>query len=194
MRITGTMVNYYVHCRRQCWLFASGMNFEDDSEDVRIGKVMHELQSEGKKNREVAIEGIKVDKLTSDYVTEIKKSDADVEATKWQTLYYMYVLKQKGMERKGKIQFSERNKQASKTIELELDEAAEQAMEQLLAELEQYLQQEQPDPAIREKNVPAAPILPTAFYKKGGRQKCPKQRHLLDIYVLRALWDVKIIH
>jgi CRISPR-associated exonuclease Cas4 len=38
------------------------MGFEDDSEDVRIGKVMHELQSEGKKNREVAIEGIKVDK------------------------------------------------------------------------------------------------------------------------------------
>lgn len=49
MRITGTMVNYYVHCRRQCWLFANGMGFEDDSEDVRIGKVMHELQSEGKK-------------------------------------------------------------------------------------------------------------------------------------------------
>ncbi|WP_437339865.1 Dna2/Cas4 domain-containing protein [Paenibacillus polymyxa] len=88
MRITGTMVNYYVHCRRQCWLFANGMGFEDDREDVLIGKVMHELQSEGKKNREVAIEGIKVDKLTSDYVTEIKKSDADVEATKWQTLYY----------------------------------------------------------------------------------------------------------
>ncbi|WDM23249.1 CRISPR-associated protein Cas4 [Paenibacillus polymyxa] len=163
MRITGTMVNYYVHCRRQCWLFANGMGFEDDSEDVRIGKVMHELQSEGKKNREVAIEGIKVDKLTSDYVTEIKKSDADVEATKWQTLYYMYVLKQKGMERKGKIQFSERNKQASKTIELELDEATEQAMTQLLYELEQYLGQEQPNPAVREKKCTRCAYLAYCF-------------------------------
>jgi CRISPR-associated exonuclease Cas4 len=96
-------------------------------------------------------------------VTEIKKSDADVEATKWQTLYYMYVLKQKGMERKGKIQFSERNKQASKTIELELDEAAERAMEQLLAELEQYLQQEQPDPAIRDKKCTRCAYLAYCF-------------------------------
>ncbi|MDT2266256.1 Dna2/Cas4 domain-containing protein [Paenibacillus larvae] len=96
MKITGTVVNYYVHCRRQCWLVAHGMNFEDDSEDVRIGRVQHEIRSEGKKNTEIAIEGIKVDKLTDQYVVEVKKSDADVEATKWQTLYYLYVLRQKG--------------------------------------------------------------------------------------------------
>lgn len=163
MRITGTMVNYYVHCRRQCWLFANGMNFEDDSEDVRIGKVMHELQSEGKKNREIAIDGIKVDKLTDTYVTEIKKSDADVEATKWQTLYYMYVLKQKGMERKGMIQFSERNKQVSKKIELELDTETEQILVRMLNDLEHYLNQDYPDPAVREKKCTRCAYLAYCF-------------------------------
>ncbi|MCM3337621.1 CRISPR-associated protein Cas4 [Paenibacillus sp. MER TA 81-3] len=151
MKITGTMVNYYIHCRRQCWLFANGMKLEDDSEDVRIGKIMHELQSEGKRNREVAIDGIKVDKLTDQYVTEIKKSDADVEATKWQTLYYMYVLKQKGMERKGMLQFIERNKGTGKTIELELDTETEQSLVKMLNELEDYIGQEQPEMAVREK-------------------------------------------
>ncbi|MNW39902.1 PD-(D/E)XK nuclease superfamily protein [compost metagenome] len=151
MRITGTMVNYYVHCRRQCWLFANGMNFEDDSEDVRIGKVLHELKNESKSGREIAIEGIKVDKLTDQYVTEFKKSDSDIEATKWQTIYYMYVLKQKGMDRKGSIQFMERNRQDSTTISLELDEETEQHMISMLEEMEQYLDQDQPDPAVLDK-------------------------------------------
>ncbi|SDG29697.1 CRISPR-associated exonuclease, Cas4 family [Fontibacillus panacisegetis] len=151
MRITGTMVNYYVHCRRQCWLFANGMNFEDDSEDVRIGKVLHELKNESKSGREIAIEGIKVDKLTDQYVTEFKKSDSDIEATKWQTIYYMYVLKQKGMDRKGSIQFMERNRQDSTTISLELDEETEQHMISMLEEMEQYLDQDQPNPAVLDK-------------------------------------------
>lgn len=81
MRITGTMVNYYIHCKRQCWLFAHKMNFEDDSEDVRTGRVLHEIRSEGRNNTEIQIEGIKVDKMTEEYVVELKKSDADVEAT-----------------------------------------------------------------------------------------------------------------
>lgn len=151
MRITGTIVNYYKHCKRQCWLFAHNMNFEDDSEDVRVGKVLHEIRAEGRSNAEIQIEGIKVDKLTDEYVVEMKKSDADVEATKWQTLYYLYVLKQKGIERKGRLEFLERNKQESKTIELELDTATEQELVSLLGEIEQYLQEPMPQEAIYAK-------------------------------------------
>lgn len=151
MRITGTIVNYYIHCRRQCWLFAHKMNFEDDSEDVRIGRILHELRSEGRNNTEIQIEGIKVDKLTDEYVVELKKSDADVEATKWQTLYYLYVLKQKGIERKGRLEFLERNKQSSKTVELELDRQTEEKLKILIKEVEKYLEQDKPNGAVYEK-------------------------------------------
>lgn len=151
MRMTGTIVNYYIHCRRQCWLFAHKMNFEDDSEDVRIGRILHELRSEGRNNTEIQIEGIKVDKLTDEYVVELKKSDADIEATKWQTLYYLYVLKQKGIERRGRLEFLERNKQNSKTVELELDSQTEEILQKLIQEIEQYLAQDKPNEAIYEK-------------------------------------------
>ncbi len=144
MRITGTIVNYYIHCKRQCWLFAHKMNFEDDSEDVRIGRILHEIRSEGRSNTEIQIEGIKVDKMTDEYVVELKKSDADVEATKWQTLYYLYILKQKGLERKGRLEFMERNKQTYKTVELELDNFTELKLIALLEEMERYLQQDRP--------------------------------------------------
>ena len=151
MRMTGTIINYYIHCRRQCWLFAHKMNFEDDREDVNIGRILHELSSEGKRNTEIPIEGIKVDKLTDEYVVELKKTDADVEATKWQTMYYLYVLKQKGLERKGRLEFLERNKQSSKTIELELDPSAEEKLLSLLEEIAQYLLEDKPCEAVYEK-------------------------------------------
>lgn len=151
MRITGTLVNYYIHCRRQCWLFAHKMNFEDDSEDVRVGRILHEIRSEGQKNAEIQIEGIKVDKLTDEYVVELKKSDADVEATTWQTLFYLYILKQKGLERKGRIEFAERNKQDRRTVELVLEEAVELKLKNLLAEMEDYLRQDKPAAAVYAK-------------------------------------------
>lgn len=151
MKITGTIVNYYIHCRRQCWLFAHYLNFEDDSEEVRIGRILHEIESEGKANSEIQIEGIKVDKITKDYVVEIKKSDADIEAAKWQALYYLYVLKQKGINRKGKLEFLEKKKQTKKIIEVSLDVALENQLTQLLSDIENYLSQPIPDNVINQK-------------------------------------------
>ena len=34
--ITGTLINYYFHCKTQCWHHANHINLEDNSEDVRI--------------------------------------------------------------------------------------------------------------------------------------------------------------
>lgn len=128
MKLTGTLINYYFHCRRQCWLLGNRINLEDNSEDVRIGRVLHEIRAEGDKSRELAIGNIKIDKLTKEYLVEIKKSDADVEATKWQVLLYLKILKEKGIARKGKIEFIEKNKTNKKIIIIELDEEAEKEL------------------------------------------------------------------
>lgn len=131
MKINGTIINYYFHCKRQCWLFANRINLEDNSEDVRIGRVLHELKSENSKNTEISIDNIKIDKLTEDYLVELKKSDADIEAVRWQTLYYLKVLKGKGIEKSGKIEFVEKNKQDKKIIYVELTESEEKKLLEL---------------------------------------------------------------
>ena len=114
MKVNGTLMNYYFHCKRQCYLHGNRMNLEDNSENVQIGKAIHEEKAAGSSNSEIAIENIKLDKLTAEYLTEIKKSDADEEAAKWQLYYYLYVLKTKGIVRKGRLQFVEKNKKDSK--------------------------------------------------------------------------------
>ncbi len=109
MNINGTMVNYYFHCKRQCYLFANRINLEDNSEDVRIGRIIHEIKAETENNSEIKIENISVDKITSKYVIELKKSDADINAAKMQVLFYLDKLRSKGIIREGKLKFSEKN-------------------------------------------------------------------------------------
>lgn len=120
MKINGTLINYYFHCKRQCYLAGNRLNLEDNSELVKIGKAIHEEKSVNSRNSEITIDNIKIDKMTKDYVTKIKKSDSDPEAGKWQLLYYLKVLKEKGIERKGKLQFVEKNKKESKVLYFEL--------------------------------------------------------------------------
>ncbi len=148
MNVSGTIINYYFHCKRQCWLFANRINMEDNSEDVRIGKVLHELKADGKKNTELSIDNIKIDKIDNVYLTELKKSDADLEAVKWQTLFYLKKLKEKGIDRKGKIEIFEKKNVNRKIHYIELNEDKEKEMENIIIEIESFIRKERPPKAV----------------------------------------------
>ena len=151
MFATGTLINYYFHCKTQCWLFAKRINLEDNSEDVRIGKILHEINGEKSENTEISIDNIKIDKITKDYLVEIKKSDSDPEAVKWQVLLYLYKLKEKGVSKKGKIEFIEKNRLKNKIFYLELDEQSEKALLEILADMERLIASEKPPGSVLEK-------------------------------------------
>jgi len=142
MSVNGTLINYYFHCKRQCYLHGNRLNLEDNSEVVKIGKAMHEEKKVGE-NTEIAIDNIRIDKLTKEYLTEVKKSDADVEASTWQLRYYLYILKQKGIERKGKLEFAEKAKSNKKIIIIELNEDTETELLQHVVAIEELISGEQ---------------------------------------------------
>ena len=77
-----------------------------------------------------------------EYLTEVKKSDADAEAAKWQLLYYLKVLKTKGVIRKGKLEFAEKNKKDKKIIIIELTDEVEKELDKYIDEIEQLLNQD----------------------------------------------------
>ncbi len=139
MKINGTLINYYFHCKRQCYLHGNRLNLEDNSENVKIGKAIHEERSERGKNTEITIDNIKLDKLTTEYLVEVKKSDADVTAATWQLMYYLKVLKSKGIERKGKLEFIEKNKSDKKIVIIELDEENEIKLDKYVKEIEELI-------------------------------------------------------
>lgn len=155
MRVNGTLINYYFHCKRQCYLHGNRMNLEDNSEQVKIGKALHEEKSE-KDNAEIALDNIRLDRLTDEYLTEMKKSDADIDASKWQLLFYLKVLKDKGILRKGKLEFFEKGKSDKKILYFELTGDAEEELQKYIQEIEDLLEQ----PAVPE------------VIKKAGCKKC----------------------
>lgn len=147
--ITGTLINYYFHCKRQCWLHANRINLEDNSEDVRIGKVMHELKAEDAKKSEIKLDNIVIDKITKEYLVEIKKSDADREAVKWQLLLYLQTLKKKGVEKKGKIEYIEVKKGEKKTEFIVLTPELEAELERVSSEITELTHRTKPPKVIK---------------------------------------------
>lgn len=140
MRVNGTLVNYYFHCKRQCYLHGNRLNLEDNSEQVKIGRALHEEKNQNE-NTEIALENIRLDRLTDEYLTELKKSDADAAAAKWQLLFYLKVLKDKGIFRKRKLEFLEKGKGDKKVVFVDLTEEAEAELQQHLLEIEALLEQ-----------------------------------------------------
>ena len=147
MKVNGTLMNYYFHCKRQCYLFGNRLNMEDNSEEVKIGKAIHEEKAE-KPGTEIAIENICLDKLTKEYLTEVKKSDSDIEAAKWQLVFYLHVLKTKGIIRKGKLEFVEKNKTKNKVIILELNDEFELQLNHYIEEITKLLEDEEIPPVL----------------------------------------------
>ena len=88
--------------------------------------------------------------MTKEYLTEIKKSDADPVASKWQLLYYLKVLKKKGIERKGRLEFVEKNKKGKKIEIIELVAEQEKQLEEIEKDIEKLLISDIIPPALNE--------------------------------------------
>ena len=111
--ISGTLVNYYVHCPRQAWLFNAGVHTEDLSDFVKMGKFIDETSF--KRKREIDIEGerVKVDFILENKnpieIHEVKSSIHPRYEHKLQIAFYLFKLKDKGVESVGVIHYPRLN-------------------------------------------------------------------------------------
>lgn len=137
MKITGTMINYYLLCKRKLWLSYNRINMESSNEDVRIGKVLHNLKFTNNVNSHIKLDNIvEIDKITDNFIIEFKKSDSDINSAKYQILYYLYILKQKGLYRSGIVQFNTVKKQKQRQIEFILTSENEQKIINIIQQIE----------------------------------------------------------
>ena len=143
MKITGTLINYYFVCHGELWLFANGINMEQESDLVYEGKLIHEesYPERSSKYEEVAIDGIKVDyyDAKNHVIHEIKKSNKVDRAHEWQLKYYMYVFEQHGVEGvRGILEYPEMRK----TKEVMLTDVDREEIRSMINEIESIIQQE----------------------------------------------------
>ena len=61
-QITGTLVNYYVTCKREAWLYAHHIHADQEDENVLMGKALAEIKESDL--QEFAFSNLKFDKLS----------------------------------------------------------------------------------------------------------------------------------
>ncbi len=155
MHITGVQIGYYFHCKRQLWLFAHSLQMEQENENVSIGKLITENSYRRERHEiDVADElnqvGIRIDFFNkqSNTIHEIKKTDSFEESHQWQVLYYIYVLKEKGIANvKGEIDYPKMKKK----VEVILTEDKEEELLKVLRNIRLIINKEEPFTVVEAK-------------------------------------------
>lgn len=94
-KINGTQINYYFICKTKLWLFSHNIQLEHESENVKLGKILHE--DSFKREKDYLIDNlINVDFIKisdSIEIHEVKKTEKMDNSHEFQLLYYMFYLK-----------------------------------------------------------------------------------------------------
>lgn len=131
-KMTGIMIYYYFVCKRKLWFFVHEITMEEENEEVQIGKAIDELTYVSERKHISIQNEINIDLVRKrGVIHEIKKSRKIEKASIWQVKYYLYYLKQRG------VQISEAMIDyplLKQTVEVALTEKDENDLRQVISE------------------------------------------------------------
>jgi len=139
LNYTGTQVNYYLICKRKLWLFSRGLDMEETSDLVLLGRLLHE-RGYARRHKEIQIGRIKVDFVGSGCeIHEVKRSRKAEDAHLFQLLYYLYYLKRyAGVEGRGCLHYP----LLRRTVNVQLTDERIGQVESVLRDIDEILRHE----------------------------------------------------
>ena len=126
VKINGSQINYYFICKTKLWLFSHNIQLEHESENVKLGKILHENSFKREKDylidNLINIDFIKIN--DSIEIHEVKKTQKMNKSHEYQLLYYMYYLKnEKGIANiKGFLDYPKNRKKKEINLTQEKEE------------------------------------------------------------------------
>ncbi|MDN5364947.1 MAG: CRISPR-associated exonuclease Cas4 [Thermacetogenium sp.] len=146
--VVGSLVNAYVICRRKAWLMYRQISPDEDNVFLHMGRLI-QGQSYGRERKEVRLEHLSLDLIRRDdenlIVAEVKKSSRARAAARMQLAFYLYELREMGIEAKGELLFPEERRRER----MVLDESLAQQVEHLKESVLMLVLQEQAPPPER---------------------------------------------
>lgn len=144
-RVTGSILQAYVICRRQAWLMSRNISGNQYNEFIAIGRLLAD-ETYKRDKKEIMIGGSKIDVIRQKdgiiTLIETKKSSRMIEASQIQLLFYLYNITKKDRNIKGEIRIPKEKK----VIPVELTDERIVEVENLISEIKCMLQKE-PTPA-----------------------------------------------
>lgn len=146
--ITGTLVWYYVICPREAWLMAHEVEPEREFELLAQGRLNQEAHY-GRATKELSLPGMRLDQVRREkgrlIVSEVKKSSRFLPATRLQLGYYLWRLREEGVEASGEILVPKERRREIVELTPELIAEVEETME----EIGTLLREPAPPPAVK---------------------------------------------
>lgn len=133
MNITGVMVQYYKACWRELWYFANNINMDYESEDVAIGRLIHD-RSYSRERKSIQFGEVSFDFMRTgndNIVFEVKKSSLLEEPARWQLYYYLWYAKKSGKELKGMLVYPKEKRNEELVLTPEVEKEIERIREEI---------------------------------------------------------------
>ncbi len=152
MKVKASTVLSYVKCPREAWFIERDITPDQNNPFIELGRFIHEKYYSGKGEKSVELPGMKMDIIWKErqmtVVGEIKKSSKAIDSAKAQLLYYLYSLKEYGIDAKGYILIpTERRK-----IEVKIGKEEEEYLTKLLKKIEETISSNVP-PYVERKSI-----------------------------------------
>jgi len=148
--ITGTLVWYYYVCKREVWFMSRELHPNQNDEFLEIGRLIHE-NTYLRERKEILINHMKIDLIKKGkdnfIIAEIKKSSKFLLPSKMQLLFYLYELKNMGINLKGELLVPKERKKE----EIELTPDKEEEVKNAIKEIKNIIRKETPPQANKIK-------------------------------------------
>lgn len=150
IKIYPTLVWYYYICQREVWLEAHKINPDEQNDYLELGRLIHATTYQ-RERKEITLGSAKFDIVSRRgnklVIGEIKKSSKYEEASTMQLAYYLYLLKQEGLDAEGELRYPKEKKTVSVILTPELEER----LQEVEADITSILTQTVPPPV---KKIP----------------------------------------
>ena len=148
LRVSGTLIGCYYICKREMWLMARQIVPEQENPHIELGRFISETTYKRDK-KQIHLESIIIDLAKLDdeklVIGEVKKSSKFKDSARMQLCYYLYVLRDYGIEAEGELLFP-KEKRKEKVI---LTDEIVKELERAIKEIREIVSQELPPPAVK---------------------------------------------
>jgi len=146
--VTGTLIWYYYICKREVWLMARQIVPEQENPHIELGRFISDTTYKRDK-KQIHLEGITLDLAKLDdeklIIGEVKKSSKFRDSARMQLCYYLYILRDYGIEAEGELLFPKEKKKEKVVL---TDEVVKE-LENTIKEIREIVSQELPPKAVK---------------------------------------------
>ncbi len=140
IRVIGSFIQAMMICQRQVWLMSRQICPDEDNIFLELGRMIG-TRAYGRERREVHLGHLNLDLVRRGerelVIGEVKKSSRAINAARMQLAFYLYELREIGIEAEGELLFPEERRKERLLLDTDLIKQVEELKSQIITIIHQ---------------------------------------------------------